>query len=481
MSLRTILLVDGNQHERERVAVALRKEIDCVVLEADNPEKALEILEREQISLLLTEMFLPAKDGMELIKKIPKINAEALSMAVIPRNHGDLEVEALKLGAFFYIHTPYDFSEAVIGASRALRFYDLKIHGEMRGVQTRKKDGFFGIIGKAPAMENLYRIVEKVAADAESTVLLYGESGTGKELFARAVHGLSPRRGKNLVPVNCAAIPDELLESELFGYVKGAFTGAVQAKIGRIQYADGGTLFLDEIGDMKPNLQAKLLRVLQEREFEPVGAIKSTPVDVRVVAATHRNLEKLVHEGKFREDLYYRLNVVPLVIPPLRERLQDIPELVDQFILCFSRNRNTGGPTRFDDLVIQSLMDYHWPGNVRELKNLVQQMVVLYGGETITLDQLPGKYISAGKKARGSSGFQPAENPFPPAPRPFDELMGGAVDFNTLVSEFEDRLILQALNRTGGNKKEAAELLNLKRTTLLEKIKKKGIDDKADF
>jgi DNA-binding NtrC family response regulator len=477
MSLRTILLVDGNQHERERVVVPLRKEIDCVVLEASSPEKALEILEKEKVSLLLTELFLPRKEGLELIRKLQKINPQAVSMAIIPFNNRELEVESLKLGSFFYLHTPYDFSEAVIGASRALRFYDLKLHGEMRGAQVRKGDGFFGIIGSAPSMERLYHLIERVAADAESTVLLYGESGTGKELFARAIHGLSPRKGKNLVPVNCAAIPDELLESELFGYVKGAFTGAVQSKIGRIQYADGGTLFLDEIGDMKPNLQAKLLRVLQEREFEPVGAVKSIPVDVRVVAATHRNLEEMVREGKFREDLYYRLNVVPLVIPPLRERAQDIPELVDQFIRCFSRSRDIG-ETRFDEAVVRALMGYPWPGNVRELKNLVQRMVVLYGGETISLEQLPDRYLSQEEVAATGNGRHLTEEC---ASGPVEDLNGPMrepIDFNSLVSEFEDRLILQALTQTGGNKKEAAELLNLKRTTLLEKIKKKGIDDK---
>ncbi|MBN1141273.1 MAG: sigma-54-dependent Fis family transcriptional regulator [Deltaproteobacteria bacterium] len=477
MSLRTILLVDGNRHERERVVVPLRKEIDCVVLEAENPEIALEILDKERISLLLTDLFLPQKEGLELIRKVQKVDPEVVSMAVVPLNNREMEVEALKLGAFFYIHTPYDFSEAVIGSSRALSFHDLQLHGETRGAQIRKRDGFFGIIGQSPAMEKLYRVVERVAADGESTVLLYGESGTGKELFARAIHGLSPRKGKNLVPVNCAAIPDELLESELFGYVKGAFTGAVQSKIGRIQYADGGTLFLDEIGDMKPNLQAKLLRVLQEREFEPVGAVKSVPVDVRVVAATHRDLEKLVEDGKFREDLYYRLNVVPLTIPPLRDRDDDIPELVDQFVRCFSRNRNLG-ETCFEPEVIQSLRGYRWPGNVRELKNLVQRMVVLHGGESITLDLLPEKY---GVPAGGGNGRELEETIVVAPPPPRAEVLGqGPIDFNSLVSEFEDRLILQALTRTGGNKKEAAELLNLKRTTLLEKIKKKGIDERKE-
>jgi len=471
-SLRTILLVDGNRHERERVAIPLRKEIDCIVLEADTPEEALEIIEKEKVSLLLADLFLPSKEGLELIKKVQKMDPEVVPMAIVPLHNREMEVEVLKMGAFFYIHTPYDFSEAVIAASRALTFYDFRAHGEPRGAQVRKKDGFFGIIGGSPVIDKLFRVVEKVAADGESTVIIYGESGTGKELFSRAIHGLSPRKGKNLVPVNCAAIPDELLESELFGYVKGAFTGASQSKIGRIQYADGGTLFLDEIGDMKPNLQAKLLRVLQEKEFEPVGGVKPIPVDVRVVAATHRDLEKLVENGKFREDLYYRLNVVPITIPPLRERKEDIPLLIEQFVQYFGRNKNYG-PTEFAQETIQALTEYPWPGNVRELKNLVQRMIVLHGGSRIGLAELPNRYYG-----EGDFGEEIAEVQNPVQMPDAEGWDDGKIDFNTLVSSFEDRLILQALTRANGNKKEAAELLNLKRTTLLEKIKKKGIEEK---
>ena len=471
-SLRTILLVDGNRHERERVAIPLRKEIDCIVLEADTPEEALEIIEKEKVSLLLTDVFLPNKEGLELMKKVQKMDPEVVPMAIVPLHNREMEVEVLKMGAFFYIHTPYDFSEAVIAASRALTFYDFRAHGEPRGAQVRKKDGFFGIIGGSPVIENLFRIVEKVATDGESTVIIYGESGTGKELFSRAIHGLSPRKGKNLVPVNCAAIPDELLESELFGYVKGAFTGASQSKIGRIQYADGGTLFLDEIGDMKPNLQAKLLRVLQEKEFEPVGGVKPIPVDVRVVAATHRDLEKLVEDGKFREDLYYRLNVVPITIPPLRERKEDIPLLIDQFVQYFGRNKNYG-PTEFAPETVRVLTEYPWPGNVRELKNLVQRMIVLHGGSRVGLSELPQSYCGG-----LDIGEEVPEIQVPVQEPETESWNDGKIDFNTLVSSFEDRLILQALTRTNGNKKEAAELLNLKRTTLLEKIKKKGIEEK---
>lgn len=479
-SLRTVLLVDGNRHERERVAIPLRKEIDCVVLEVDTAEEALEVIEREKISVLLADVCLPQKSGIELIRNVQKIDPGVVPVGVVPLHNREMEVDVLKMGAFFYIHTPYDFSEAVIATSRALTFYDFRAHGEPRGAQVRKRDGFFGIIGESPRIESLFRVIEKVAADGESSVLIYGESGTGKELVSRAVHGLSPRKGKNLVPVNCAAIPDDLLESELFGYVKGAFTGANQSKIGRIQYADGGTLFLDEIGDMKSNLQAKLLRVLQEKEFEPVGGVKAVPVDVRVVAATHRDLEKLVEEGKFREDLYYRLNVVPVTIPPLRERKEDIPLLIEQFVQYFGRNKNCG-PTEFAPELIAVLTEYPWPGNVRELKNLVQRMIVLHGGSRIGLAELPSKYFGeGGELGQGEAEKEPSVTSVPsvqkaPTVASWDD---GKVDFNTLVSSFEDRLILQALTRTNGNKKEAAELLNLKRTTLLEKIKKKGIEEK---
>ncbi len=337
-------------------------------------------------------------------------------------------------------------------------------------------------------MRALFDLITKLAEDDISTVLIQGESGTGKELVAKAIHASSPRRENNFVPVNCAAIPDDLLESELFGYVKGAFTGAANNKTGRIEYARGGTLFLDEIGDMKPILQAKLLRVLQEKEFEPVGGLKPVKIDVRVVAATHRNIEKLVNEGRFREDLYYRLSVVPLMIPALRERREDIPLLVNYFVKN-SNERRKNGLLGFDEYAMQALTEYRWRGNVRELENLVQHMAVLHAGAEVTLEDLPEKYrahvdekvltaaLDKKKKSRGvnsssrrSAGTRPV---IPEVPLPESE----SVDFKSLVNDYETQLILQALFKTNGNKKEAARLLNLKRTTLLEKIKKKKIRD----
>ncbi len=343
------------------------------------------------------------------------------------------------------------------------------------------ESGLGGMIGKSEQMRELFDLITCVAEEGDSTVLIQGESGTGKELIARAIHQNSPRRSGHFVPVNCAAIPDELLESELFGHVKGAFTGAQQTKIGRIQFADGGTLFLDEIGDMKPILQAKLLRVLQEREVEQVGGIKPTKVNVRVIAATHQNLEALVAEGRFREDLYYRLAVIPLLAPPLRERREDIALLIDLFIERFSR-RKTDRRTSIEPLAMRSLEAYDWPGNVRELENLIQRLVILHRGKKISLQELPDKYcccefieeVQNEPAVENSPQGRPAQAVVQIDP-PEILWQECGLDFNQLISEFEDRLIMEALKRTDGNKKEAASLLNLKRTTLIEKIKKKNL------
>ncbi len=307
-------------------------------------------------------------------------------------------------------------------------------------------------------MQYLFRLIEKLAEDDLSTVLIHGESGTGKELVAKAIHAHSERKKHNFVPVNCAAIPDDLLESELFGHTKGSFTGATSSKVGRIEYAEGGTLFLDEIGDMKPVLQAKLLRVLQEREFEPVGALKPIPVDVRVIAATHRNLEDLVSQGQFREDLYYRLSVVPVIIPPLLS--QD---------------------------ALRTLAGCPWRGNVRELENLVQHMSILHGGKIVTREDLPPKYCETEATSQDPAlPQQPGQQTIEPEQlHLFSNTHQGqeedwpdeGIDFNAIVNDFETQLIVQALKMSDGNKKEAARILNLKRTTLLEKIKKKNIQD----
>ncbi|MCX7766745.1 MAG: sigma-54 dependent transcriptional regulator, partial [Candidatus Sumerlaeia bacterium] len=292
------------------------------------------------------------------------------------------------------------------------------------------------------------------------TVLICGESGTGKELIARAIHYHSPRANNPLIVVNCAAIPEELLESELFGYVKGAFTGAYTSKQGRFELAHTGTIFLDEIGDMSLRLQSKILRLLEEREIEPLGATRTIKIDVRIIAATNKNLEEAVRKNQFREDLYYRLHVVPIYVPPLRERLEDLPLLINHFVNIYNKKlgRNVQG---FSPAAIEVLSKYHWPGNVRELENLVEQMIVIYSQGIIDIEHLPDKF----KQIRMTASFH------------LDSLWGGEkIDLNQTLSSLECDLLRQAIARAGGNKSRAAELLGLKRTTLIEKLRKYNLE-----
>jgi len=323
---------------------------------------------------------------------------------------------------------------------------------------------FLGIISDCPRMQRVFGIIEKVAK-TNSTTLILGESGTGKELVARAIHRLSGRTGK-LVPVNCGAIPEEILESELFGHERGAFTGAVNSKVGRFQLADGGTIFLDEIGEMSPKLQVKLLRVLQERKVEPVGSTRSIDVDVRVIAATNKDLREEVKAGRFREDLFYRLQVVPIVLPALSERRDDIRLLARTFLqrACKTIGRE---PMHFTSAAEESLLAYHWPGNVRELENLVERLAVLSEADAIDSVDLPEDLHRAASAPQvGVTNI--------------DDIPLDGIDFNQLVDGFERRLICLALAKTSGNKKAAAKLLRLNRTTLVEKIKKKGLGSQIE-
>jgi len=467
--MRNILLVHNDSHLRETLSVALRREIEGVVLEADSIGLALEILATEDISLLITGLYLPEKSGLRLLQEAKKIHSGMTTLLSIPAGDRSAINEVLQAGAFGYFNEPLDTEEAVIVAARAMAFCELQTHKEKRGPKFRKLESFNGIIGQSQSMQELFSLIDRIVQDDCSTVLVLGESGTGKELVARAIHVRSQRRDNNFVPVNCAAIPDELLESELFGYVKGAFTGAAKSKVGRIQYAHGGTLFLDEIGDMKPALQAKLLRVLQEREFEPVGGVQPVPADIRVIAATHQDLEKAVAEGRFREDLYYRLNVLPVTIPPLRERRDDIPLLIHRFTQYFNRNVRDEQFLGFDKPAMAALADYPWPGNVRELENLVQRMSILFRGSHARLADLPEKYSGHAGPANAAAerltfGTDIAEVE-----------QDGRIDFDAVISEVENRLIVHALTQAKGNKKEAAERLKMKRTTFLQKVKKKRI------
>ncbi len=324
------------------------------------------------------------------------------------------------------------------------------------------------LVGESQAIQELHRTIAKVS-QSDATVLITGESGSGKELVARAIHENSARAHAPLVIVNCGAIPGELLEAELFGHVRGAFTGATQARTGRFEAAAGGTIFLDEVGDMPLHLQVKLLRVLQSREFEPIGSSTTIKVDVRIMAATNRDLEEAVRTKEFREDLYYRLNVIPVRIPALRERQSDIPILISHFVNSFNQKANHHVEMPTDD-TLQALVTYSWPGNVRELENLMERLVIMKGKGAIDLSDLPQRIFQqfAEDHSDGVGAFSGWEFPRMMLPKQ-------GVDLKALVSAFENHLVDQALNRTGGNKNRASELLKMNRTTLVEKLRKRGM------
>jgi DNA-binding NtrC family response regulator len=451
-----ILIADDDKKTRDFVAAFLSYK-GYQVFQASDGQDALEKIEVNDVNLVITDLMMPRVNGIEFIKKLKAMRPEIVTIAYSAFANSEMTANLLKAGAFFYLEKPFNLEELETHVRRGLEHHSLQNQSFRSKPCIKNRTLLNNIIGESDKMLALFELIEKVAS-SDSTVLLQGESGTGKELVARAIHDLSNRRQKNFVPVNCAAIPDELLESELFGHVKGSFTGAIATRIGRFEMADKGTLFLDEIGDMKPSLQVKLLRVLQNRELEPVGSTTTKKVDVRIIAATNQNLEKMVTTKEFREDLYYRISVIPIILPPLRERQGDIPLLVNSFLERFS-NSKYQKVRGIDSSALNLLRNYDWPGNVRELENLIERMVILKGSGTISANDLPEKY-------RGRKTSTPQDS---------ITLPDNGFCLNSAVEEFENQLILQALEKTSGNKKEAAILLNLKRTTLIEKLKKKKL------
>lgn len=433
--------------------------------------------------LALIDLRLPDGDGLELMTRVHQQLPHC--EVIILTGHGSIEVavKATQLGAFHFVTKPFNLEELVSLVDRAMSHKALQIENQQLRSALTKKYRFENIIGASPEIRSVLEMIERVS-DSESTVLISGESGTGKELVAKAIHYNSDRSNKPFVPVNCGAIPNELLESELFGHVKGAFTGAISNRPGRFELARGGTLFLDEIGELPLNLQVKLLRVLQERRFEPVGSTKTIEADVRVIAATNVDLAKAVQKGLFREDLYYRLNVIPIRLPSLKERRADIPVLLQHF-LQVSNDRNaervTAGraPRRLEGFTPEAkevLAKNNWPGNIRELENLVERLAVLKGDGWIDVNDLPEGYRPIGSAISNQdlsgSHVQLAGDGL--SLNALESNLNG-FDFNTAVDAYENSLILQALEKTGWNRNQAAALLKLNRTTLVEKIKKKGL------
>jgi nitrogen regulation protein NR(I) len=476
--MQRILVIEDDETVRD-VLHSFLAQRGFEVTVALNGEAGLNLLRSDKFDLLFTDLVMPGISGMDVLREVRAAKIDIPVIVMTAFGTVQTAVEAMRIGAFDYITKPFSLDELMIVIEKALSVAKLQKENLMLKMQLKKKYNFKGLIGDCSAMQEVYELIEKIA-DTDSTVLISGESGTGKELIAKTLHfnNLS-RAGGPFVPLNCAAIPKDLLESELFGHEKGAFTGAINTRIGRFELAQGGTLFLDEVGELDPSLQVKLLRILQEREFERVGGVKTIRVDVRILAATNKDLEKVTREGKFREDLFYRLNVIPLHLPLLRQRVDDIGLLTDHFINEFSQKRKRE-PFTFSPEAMSCLLSYSWPGNVRELENLIERLTILVSNKVVTVADLPEKF----RQIAGAERAQIAERPDHAAPgntpaalRQGDmEFRDSGINLNEMVGKLERNLIMQALEKTSGVRSKAAQLLSLNRTTLLEKMKKMGIE-----
>jgi DNA-binding NtrC family response regulator len=449
----SILLVDDEEKILKTLSRALRDDGQDVV-NTTSPRQAQRLLTERSFDILIVDNVMPETSGLDLIREYVGSTPEAERPQILMMTaHATVEsaIEAMKLGAFDYLQKPFEVDELLVVVRRALDHQRLRT--EYRYLLSERDEQFdhYGIVGRSRAVQEVIKRAELVA-ETKSTVLILGETGTGKELVARAIHDRSAQRSMPLIKVNCAAIPEALLESELFGHIRGAFTGATTNKKGKFALADGGTIFLDEIATMSPTLQSKLLRVLQEREFEPLGAERSQRVDVRVIAATNRDLRQLVAQGKFQDDLFYRLNVIPIEIPPLRERREDIPALVEHFIKKHAQ-RTGRRLERIDDDALAGLQQYEWPGNVRELENTIERAVVLSQGPTIS------------SRAISVLGA---------APQPSSALPSTKLRPN--IEWVEKETIRRALESAGGVKKDAAELMGISQRALSYYLAKYRID-----
>ena len=465
-----VLVVDDEESIRHMLETVLARE-GYHVRVAQDADAALAALSKEPSDLVITDVRMPGStDGIGLVERLKAAGHEAAVIVMSAYGSRELAMEAIRRGAYDYVNKPFTADDILLAAAKAsererLRRENLRLKAELSADVVPPN----GMIGNAPSMQVVFATLRKIAV-IKSTVLITGQSGTGKELIAKAIHDLSPRKAKPFVAVNCGAIPETLIESELFGHAKGAFTGAHAAKKGLVEESAGGTLFLDEIGDLPPPMQVKLLRLLQEEEVRRVGETKTTKVDVRIVAATAVDLQEAVRKGRFREDLYYRLNVLPVHLPPLRERREDIPALVDHFLSKFTRQMNS--PIRgVTPEALDLLTRYPWTGNVRELENTIERAVVLSSGETLDAGSLPEKVRL--QVPAMEPGATPGAAGTPDA---LMEMLSGDLSVKKGGAWLEKELIRRALEKTKGNRTQAADLLELSARALLYKIREYQLD-----
>jgi DNA-binding NtrC family response regulator len=456
-SMTSILVIDDNPSIIKLMAKILKAN-DYEVSTASGGELGIKKLEKNDYDLVFTDLMMPDISGMEVLEHV--ISKSPKTMCIILTAHGTIKssVDAIKKGAFDYITKPVSPTELLVVVEKALKFKKLEEENIRLKKELRGKYNYTNLVGTSKAIKKIYDLIEKVA-DTDGTVLITGASGTGKELIARAIHYTSNRSDKPLVVVSCGAIPEALLESELFGHEKGAFTGAFKRRIGRFEMANGGSIFLDEIGEMSPRLQVKLLRVLQEQKFERVGGTKTIHVDLRIIAATNRNLTTAINNETFREDLYYRLNVIPIKVPSLKKRKSDIPLLLDFFLKKFQRGKEKS-ITGFLPVAMDALIAYDWPGNVRELENVVKRVTILCENQMVSFDDLPEIIQEKSRSVQSSDQV----------------IMEQDLNFHEAVKDYEKKIILEALEKSNWIKSKAAKLLNINRTTLVAKIKKQNID-----
>jgi len=441
----TVLVIDDEHGIRQSFKMVLKDEFN--VLLAETGAKAIEIFSKSSVDLILLDILLPDTNGLDLLKNLKQIDPNTEIIMVTAVKEIQTAVNAIKLGAYEYIIKPFVVDDVINTINRALEKHNLVKEVTYLRKELERYHPFEQIVGENEEMKNIFELISTIS-DSDGAILIQGESGTGKELVARAIHNLSPRKECPFVVINCAAIPGTLMESELFGHSKGAFTGATQTTVGKLEIANHGTVFLDDIDTLDTNMQAKLLRVIQEKEFERLGTTKVIRIDVRFVAASNQDLKELITEGEFREDLFYRLNVFPVNLPPLRRRRQDIPILLDYFLDMYAKNTGKS-PKRFSKKAIKALTAYDWPGNVRELQNLVERSFTITKGNMIHLKDV--SMFNIGRRTSRDLTLKEA------------------------VSGFEREYIRELLESVDGNRKKAAELLGIHRNTLLSKMTELGL------